>query len=201
MVTIMKTLTYVTTADIHDLTWPVVEENIGLYTPALRVLTDFKTSSPRLIEPNVRADVLVEIMKKEHVRMKIVVDSQNNFLGVVSLEDLSEEAFIKRIAEGYVRDELLAIDLMRAKEDLLAVSLKSLAGSDIESLILSQKNNAHQHLLVVDEETMSIRGLVSANDIVRQLKLSIDVSTSTSFAKLNEILEHEYADSKRIRVA
>ncbi|SBS32005.1 CBS domain protein [Marinomonas aquimarina] len=197
----MKTLTYTSTKDIHDLTWPEVEQNIGLYTPALRVFTDFKDASPRLIEPSVRADVLVEIMKKEHVRMKVVVDSLNNFLGIISLEDLSDEAFIKRIAEGYVRDELLVIDLMRPKEDLLAVTYKSLSNSDIESLVLSQKSNAHQHLLVVDDETMSIRGLVSANDIVRQLQLNIDVATSTSFAKLNDVLEHEYADSKRIRVA
>lgn len=197
----MKTLTYTSTKDIHELTWPEVEHNIGLYTSALRVFTDFKDASPRLIEPNVRAEVLVDIMKKEHVRMKIVVDSLNNFLGVVSLEDLSDEAFIKHIAAGYVRDELLVIDLMRPKEELLAVTYKSLSNSDIESLIVSQKNNDHQHLLVVDEETMSIRGLVSANDIVRQLQLNIDVATSTSFAKLNDVLEHEYANSKRIRVA
>lgn len=197
----MKTLTYTTTKDINDLTWPNIEENVGLYTSALRVFTDFKTASPRLIEPTVRADVLVDIMKKEHVRMKLVVDSQNHFLGVVSLEDLSDEAFVKHVAEGYVRSELLAIDLMRSKEDILAVSYKSLSNSDIESLIVSQKHNTYQHLLVVDEIDMSIRGLVSANDIVRQLKLNIDVATSTSFAKLNDILEHEYANSKRLRVA
>lgn len=197
----MKTLTYTTTKDINDLSWPNIEENVGLYTSALRVFTDFKTVSPRLIEPTVRADVLADIMKKEHVRMKLVVDSQNHFLGVVSLEDLSDEAFVKHVAEGYVRSELLAIDLMRSKEDILAVSYKSLSNSDIESLIVSQKHNAYQHLLVVDESDMSIRGLVSANDIVRQLKLNIDVATSTSFAKLNDILEHEYANSKRLRVA
>ncbi|MBM6549938.1 CBS domain-containing protein [Marinomonas ostreistagni] len=197
----MKTLTYVTTKDIDTLTWPEIEENIGLYSPATRVFTDFKEASPRLIEPSVRADVLADIMKKEHVRMKIVVDAQNNFLGVVSLEDLSEEAFVKQIAAGYVRDELLAIDLMRAKDDLLAVSYKSLLSSDVESLIYSQKANTYQHILVVDEETMSVRGLVSANDIVRKLKLNIDVSTSTSFAKLYDVIEHDYADSKRIRVA
>ena len=197
----MKTLTYATTKDINELTWPNIEENVGLYTSALRVLTDFKTVSPRLIEPTVRADILADIMKKEHVRMKLVVDSQNHFLGVVSLEDLSDEAFVKRVAEGYVRSELLTIDLMRPKEELLAVSYKSLSNSDIESLIFSQKNNHYQHLLVVDESDMSIRGLVSANDIVRQLQLNIDVSTSTSFAKLNDILEHEYAHSKRLRVA
>ncbi|MEC8483366.1 MAG: hypothetical protein VXY99_06075, partial [Pseudomonadota bacterium] len=77
----MKTLTYTTTKDINDLSWPNIEENVGLYTSALRVFTDFKTVSPRLIEPTVRADVLADIMKKEHVRMKLVVDSQNHFLG------------------------------------------------------------------------------------------------------------------------
>lgn len=197
----MKTLTYVTTSDINDLSWPVIEQNTGLYSPATSVFTDFKKTNPRVIEPNVRADVLATIMKKEHVRMKVVVDANNNFLGVVSLEDLSEEAFIKQAAAGYLRDELLAIDLMRAKEDLLAVSYKSLTNSDIESVIHSQKENTYQHLLVVDEENMSIRGLVSANDIVRQLKLNIDTATSTSFAKLHQVIEGDYANSKRLRVA
>lgn len=197
----MKTLTYVTTKDITALTWPETEQNTGLYSSATRVFTDFKEASPRLIEPSVRADILAEIMKKEHVRMKIVVDADNHFLGVVSLEDLSEEAFVKQIAAGYVRSELLAVDLMRSKDELLAVSYKSLESSDIESLIYSQKSNPFQHLLVVDEETMSVRGLVSANDIVRELQLNIDVATSTSFAKLYDVLEHDYAESKRIRVA
>lgn len=197
----MKTLTYVTTKDVNDLAWPELQQNTGLYSPATSVFTDFKVSIPRVIEPTVRADVLAKIMKKEHVRMKVVVDSHNTFLGVVSLEDLSEEAFIKQAAQGYLRDELLAIDLMRAKDQLLAVSYKSLKNSDIESLIYSQKANQYQHLLVVDEETKAIRGLISANDIVRQLKLNVDVSTSTSFAKLHNLLEGEYANSKRLRVA
>lgn len=197
----MKTLTYVTTKDVNELAWPELQQNTGLYSPATSVFTDFKVSIPRVIEPTVRADVLAKIMKKEHVRMKVVVDSNNTFLGVVSLEDLSEEAFVKQAAQGYLRDELLAIDLMRAKDQLLAVSYASLKNSDIESLIYSQKANQYQHLLVVDEETKAIRGLISANDIVRQLKLNVDVSTSTSFAKLHDLLEGEYANSKRLRVA
>lgn len=197
----MKTLTYVTTKSVNELTWPEVNHNLGLYSPALRVLTDFKETTPRLIEPNVRADVLLDIMKKEHVRMKLVVDSKNHFLGVVSLEDLSDEAFVKQVAKGYVRNELLVIDLMRSKDELIALSYKSLCSCDIESLIYSQKNNPFQHLLVIDETTKAIRGIVSANDIVRQLELSIDVSTSTSFEKLYYTLEHDYAHSKRIRVA
>jgi CBS domain containing-hemolysin-like protein len=197
----MKTLTYVNTRDINALVWPQVTQEVTLYSPALSVFTDFSEASPRVIEPTVRADVLAQIMKKEHVRMKLVVDSENHFLGVISQEDLSEEAFIRHVADGYLRSELLAIDMMRTKDKLEAVSYHSLQKSDIESLVNSQKNNPYQHLLVVDEDKQAICGLVSVNDIVRQLRLSVDVSTSTSFERLHQVLEGEYADSKRLRIA
>lgn len=197
----MKTLTYVNTRDINALVWPQVTQEVTLYSPALSVFTDFSDASPRVIEPTVRADVLAQIMKKEHVRMKLVVDSENHFLGVISQEDLSEEAFIRHVADGYLRNELLAIDMMRTKDKLEAVSYHSLQKSDIESLINSQKHNPYQHLLVVDEEKQAICGLVSVNDIVRQLRLNVDVSTSTSFERLHQVIEGEYADSKRLRIA
>lgn len=197
----MKTLTYVNTRDINALVWPQVTQEVTLYSPALSVFTDFSDASPRVIEPTVRADVLAQIMKKEHVRMKLVVDSENHFLGVISQEDLSEEAFIRHVADGYLRNELLAIDMMRTKDKLEAVSYHSLQKSDIESLINSQKHNPYQHLLVVDEEKQAICGLISVNDIVRQLRLNVDVSTSTSFERLHQVIEGEYADSKRLRIA
>ncbi|TDO96752.1 CBS domain-containing protein [Marinomonas balearica] len=197
----MKTLTYVSTKEINDLVWPDVAESTGLYSPATSVLTDFHTRIPRIIEPTVRADILVDVMKKEHVRMKLVVDANNKFLGVVSLEDLSDEIFVKQAAQGYSRDELLAIDVIRAKEDLFAVSYASLKGADVESLLFSQRENQYQHLLVVDEESQAIRGLVSAHDIIRQLKINIDLSRPTSFARLYEVITKDYANSRRLRVA
>lgn len=175
----MKTLTYVSTKSVNDLTWPKTYENTNIYSSALSVLTDFQTAGPRVIESNTRADELVQLMKKEHVRMKIVVDSYNHFIGVVSLEDLSEDIFIKRVADGYKRSELMVADLMRPKETLLALSYTSLKNSDIESLLYSQRENKLQHLLVIDEDTKTIRGLISSNDIVRQLRLDVDVAFSS----------------------
>ncbi|MEP0074011.1 MAG: CBS domain-containing protein, partial [Marinomonas sp.] len=93
----MKTLTYVSTKSVNDLTWPAVSEDITIYSPALSVFTDFDKAGPRVIEANTRADVLVKLMKKEHVRMKIVVDEDNHFVGIISLEDLSEDALIKMV--------------------------------------------------------------------------------------------------------
>lgn len=122
----MKTLTYVSTKNVDELTWPAAIENIDLYSSALTVFTDFQKAGPRVIESNTRADELVELMRKEHVRMKIVVDANNHFIGMISLEDLSEDVFIKHVANGFQRSELMVADLMRGKDVLLALSYTSL---------------------------------------------------------------------------
>ena len=140
-------------------------------------------------------------MKKEHVRMKIVVDTDNHFIGVISLDDLSEDVFIKQIANGFKRSELMVADLMRAKEELLALSYTSLKNSDIESLLFSQRHNLLQHLLVIDEDTKAIRGVISSNDVVRQLRLDVDVAFSSfAYTYQSAILGHK-DHAKKLKVA
>lgn len=197
----MKTLTYVSTKSVNDLTWPTTHENTNIYSSALSVLTDFQTTGPRVIESNTRADELVQLMKKEHVRMKIVVDSYNHYVGVISLEDLSENVFIKRVADGYKRSELMVADLMRSKETLLALSYTSLKNSDIESLLYSQRDNKLQHLLVIDEDTKAIRGLISSNDIVRQLRLDVDVAFSSFEHTYHSAILGQKFQTRNLKVA
>ncbi|GAA0218812.1 CBS domain-containing protein [Marinomonas primoryensis] len=197
----MKTLTYVSTKDVNNLIWPATTEDINIYSSALSVFTDFTTAGPRVIESSTRADELVQLMKKEHVRMKIVVDTDNRFIGVISLDDLSEDVFIKQIANGFKRSELMVADLMRAKEELLALSYTSLKNSDIESLLFSQRHNLLQHLLVIDEDTKAIRGVISSNDVVRQLRLDVDVAFSSfAYTYQSAILGHK-DHAKKLKVA
>lgn len=197
----MKTLTYVSTKDVNNLIWPATTEDINIYSSALSVFTDFTTAGPRVIEPSTRADELVQLMKKEHVRMKIVVDTDNHFIGVISLDDLSEDVFIKQIANGFKRSELMVADLMRAKVELLALSYTSLKNSDIESLLFSQRHNLLQHLLVIDEDTKAIRGVISSNDVVRQLRLDVDVAFSSfAYTYQSAILGHK-DHAKKLKVA
>jgi CBS domain containing-hemolysin-like protein len=197
----MKTLTYVSTKDVNNLIWPATTEDINIYSSALSVFTDFTTAGPRVIEPSTRADELVQLMKKEHVRMKIVVNNDNHFIGVISLDDLSEDVFIKQIANGFKRSELMVADLMRAKEELLALSYTSLKNSDIESLLFSQRHNLLQHLLVIDEDTKAIRGVISSNDVVRQLRLDVDVAFSSfAYTYQSAILGHK-DHAKKLKVA
>ncbi|RNF49996.1 CBS domain-containing protein [Marinomonas hwangdonensis] len=181
----MKTLTYVSTKGVDELVWPAISSNTDLYSSALLVFTDFQKTGPRVIESHTQAYDLALLMKKEHVRMKMVVDEANHFVGIISLEDLTEDVFIKHIANGFRRNELLVSDLMRPKESLIALSYSSLKKSDIESLIFSQRNNMFQHLLVMDEDIRSIRGIISSNDVARQLRLDVDIACS-NFAQIYE---------------
>ena len=197
----MKTLTYVSTKNVNELTWPTTVENSTLYSSALSVFTDFQNAGPRVIESSTPADELVHLMRKEHVRMKIVVDENNQFIGIISLEDLSEDVFIKQVANGFKRSELMVADLMRSKEVLLALSYTSLKHSDIESLLFSQRNNSLQHLLVIDEETKAIRGLVSSNDVARQLRLDIDVSYSSFEQTYQSAIHGQKESSSNLKVA
>ncbi len=197
----MKTLTYISTENVNELTWPAVTDNSNLYSPALSVFTDFMSAGPRVIEANTPADELVHLMKKEHVRMKLVVDSKNQFIGVISLEDLSEDAFIKKVAEKYKRSDLLVADLMRPKDEVLALSYSSLKKADIESLLMSQKDNKYQHLLVMDEESKTIRGVISCNDIVRQLRLSMDITRSSFAGVYAKTILGVDGEIKRLKVA
>lgn len=197
----MKTLTYVSTKNVNNLIWPATTEDINIYSSALSVFTDFTTAGPRVIESSTRADELVQLMKKEHVRMKIVVDADNHFIGVISLDDLSEDVFIKQVANGFKRSELMVADLMRAKEGLLALSYTSLKNSDIESLLFSQRHNLLQHLLVIDEDSKAIRGVISSNDVVRQLRLDVDVAFSSfAYTYQSAILGHK-DHAKKLKVA
>jgi CBS domain containing-hemolysin-like protein len=197
----MKTLTYVSTKDVNNLIWPATTEDINIYSSALSVFTDFTTAGPRVIESSTRADELVQLMKKEHVRMKIVVDTDNHFIGVISLDDLSEDVFIKQIANGFKRSELMVADLMRAKEGLLALSYTSLRNSDIESLLFSQRHNLLQHLLVIDEDTKAIRGVISSYDVVRQLRVDVEVTFSSfAYTYQSAILGHK-DHAKKLKVA
>ncbi|MEP7730922.1 CBS domain-containing protein [Marinomonas primoryensis] len=197
----MKTLTYVSTKDVNNLIWPATTEDINIYSSALSVFTDFTTAGPRVIESSIRADELVQLMKKEHVRMKIVVDTDNHFIGVISLDDLSEDVFIKQIANGFKRSELMVADLMRAKEELLALSYTSLKNSDIESLLFSQRHNLLQHLLVIDEDTKAIRGVISSNDVVRQLRLDVDVAFSSFAYTYQSAILGQKDHAKKLKVA
>lgn len=177
----MNALKLIPTENNVELAWPDNAEHISLASPAAMVFTDFKEHQPLTIDANTKALDAVLFMKKAHVRLKLIVDAHNHFVGVVDLNDLSNEEMTKKVAQGFTRDELTVADFMQHKHELQAMDYQAVAKATIGDIVELLKNSGQQHCLIIDHEIGQIRGLFSASDLARRLHLPIAIDQHSNF--------------------
>src|SRR5690606_24052336 len=108
---------------VDHLVQPDEFNDVQLDSPALMVLTDFKYHRPHVVEAHIPAVEAAELMQQENVRIKVVVDSKNEFIGLISREDLEEQnILLTQVASGAARREVLVADLMRTRESIRAIN-------------------------------------------------------------------------------
>ena len=148
------------------------------------IFTDFAEHEPLVIEASSSAIEAENMMRRSHVRLKLVIDEHGLFLGVIALEDLSDGEIIKKVAKGYNRDELQVADMMRKRQDLKVFDYADLDLMTVADVLTVLKLSGHQHCLVVEREKHQIRGVISASDIARKLKMDISIQQPPKFAEL-----------------
>jgi CBS-domain-containing membrane protein len=177
----MKTLELFAVDDINTLAHPTQNQSLDTQSSALQFFTDFAKVQPLVIERNASAVEARQLMLKTHVRMKIVVDEDNNFIGIVSADDLIERHIVQKVAQGIKREEVPLCDFVRSKNQLQALAYSAIENATIGDVIRALQSSGQQHCLVVDQEKGLIRGVFSASDISRQLHLPIDIQQASSF--------------------
>ena len=184
-VNVMKKLKFHPASAVTELEWPSEIHATSLETPALHFFTDFREVKPLVIESSVSAVDVKNLMIKAHVRLKIVINERNEFLGIVSADDLSDRLIMQKVSEGQNRTDISVADMMQPKHKLVALGYKELkAITSIGDVIEALKDSGQQHCLVVDSEPEKIRGIFSASDISRMLHLPIDIQDRSSFYKV-----------------
>jgi CBS domain-containing protein len=178
---VMKNLALYDVDQLDELAWPENYQGITLNSPAMAVFTDFKKSKPLVIKANAPASDVERRMIEERVRLKIVLNETNKFVGVISLDDLNGQEVIKRIASGIERSELLVSHFMRSKEQLKVILLSELENASVGDVVEMLKTNGLQHCLVVDGKAHQIRGIVSASDLARGLGIAMSLRVSPTF--------------------
>ena len=143
-----------------------------------------------VIEADTSAVEAQKFMLQSHVRLNIVVDENNHFLGLLSLDDLTSQEIIKHVSKGDSRDELLVTDFMKPKKELQAFNYSAIEKASIMDVVQALKLKGQQHCLVVDFEENKIRGIISASDISRKLKLPLDIRNNSSFVSIFNVLHH-----------
>lgn len=180
----MKSLNFYPTSSFDELAWPEERQDLSLKSSALYFFTDFLVSTPLVIDSNVTALEAKKLMQKTHVRLKLVINESNEFIGIISAEDLIDRKIVQKVSEGVKRHEIALTEFLTSKKDLKALDYQEVSKASIADVISVLKNSGEQHCLVIDRETHKIRGVFSASDISRKLHLPIDIHDRSSFYKV-----------------
>ena len=74
-----------------ELAWTQIDSRLSLNSHSIAFFTDFSRHRPLVIGSTVTGFEAELLMKTAHVRLKFVVNEENRFLGIVSLDDLNSQ--------------------------------------------------------------------------------------------------------------
>lgn len=174
--------------NVSQIEWPTPSTEVSLNSKAVEIATDFRINRPLIIDYNTKAVEAEYLMKKAHVKLKLVTDYHDNFLGTVSFNDLNNQEIIKKVAFGDSRTDLYVSDFMKHRSDLTCIDWQSIESVSIRLLIHTFMRSNEQHILITENGGTTIRGLVSASDIARALHLNISLAKAVSFKLINKAI-------------
>lgn len=184
----MKKLTLVNIDNIDRMVKPDDFEQITLNSPASMIFNDFKQYNPQIIQANTKAVDALNLMMKTHAHIRVVVSDSNNFVGIISASDVSEQNIMHEMALGNARDEILVSDLMLPREKVMTFDISQLERASVADVVNALKTHGLHHCLVMDTKNHHIRGIISSNEIARKLHMPIEIPKKAVFAKkFNEL--------------
>lgn len=180
----MNSITLFPVNSVAHMVQPDEFTELTINSPASEFFTDFKKHRPLTIEGSTLSIDVETLMRKAHVRLMLVVDADNEFIGTISADDLSQQNFMIRIANGDRLQDIIVRDMMRPKREILALDIDQLERSSIADVIESLQRSGQQHCLVVDRTHDHIRGLISASDVARRLHMPIRIEKVPTFVDI-----------------
>jgi len=180
----MKKIDLMSLDNVEHLIQPADFNEITIDSPALTIFTDFKQHLPLVIDADTPAMQADYLMKKAHVRLKLVVDKNDELLGTISLQELSEQYIQILQNQGLDRDDINVRDLMIPRSQQKVVDYRQLVDATIGDVLDALQQNGTLHCLVVDREHHQIRGIISASDIARRLHIPVEIATPTTFVDI-----------------
>lgn len=180
----MKHLHLYEPVDIDELAWPKDTHEYTLQSPARWFITDFKHIKPLVVESKTSVDTVKSLMQSSHTNMISVMDSHEHFLGVISLDDLSDQKIMRKLAEGFRRSEVCVTDMMVKRRDLLAFDAAEIESASIAEVISALKQHREKYGLVLDRHEHAIRGIFSIYEISRRLGRPIEIQEAADFYRV-----------------
>lgn len=185
----MPSLPLYSAKEITAITSPLDYQNTDLNSNASMILTDFNNQLPLTVSDNLLGNEVADLMQKEHVRLKLVVNKDDEFIGIVTLNSLNNQEIVKRVASGFNRNDLTVTEFMVPKGKLMVLDLSEVHQSSIKDVIYSLKDLQEQHVLVMDDRDKHLVGLISTTDIIKRLRIPMNVTAFNTFHDIYLLLK------------
>ncbi|WP_130430215.1 hypothetical protein [Rivibacter subsaxonicus] len=165
--------------------------------PAMSLLTDLSSGAVVVVQPDDRADQVLQMLMRAGVRMGFVGEvreGRGTIRGVVTAGDLAGEHVTRRALDlGVAHDELSVEQVMSPLSDWPLVELRSLPRAAVGDVIATLQASGQRYLIVIEtvDGQPVLRGVFSASRIEQSLGTSLQISLrSQSFAELHSALQH-----------
>jgi hypothetical protein len=169
---------------------PPQPAEVTLESPALAVMTDLATVRAATIHPRTPLSLAEPEMVHQGVRLLFVVKELPWVDGVVTLLDLLGDKPLTLVHQRQMKyDDISVADVMTPLGDLEAIELASLSRATVGDVVATLLKFGRPYLLVIEPGApgaqASIRGLISASQVERQLGSSIpSLTIASTFADI-----------------
>jgi CBS domain containing-hemolysin-like protein len=160
---------------------------ICLHDSALEVFIDYSREPPLVINGNAKAIEAQHLLRLSPQPI-VVVDEHADFVGIVTANELNDIEIVKRISEGFLREELKVLDFALTKSVLKRFYYDDLARASVGDAITVLRENGQQKCLVVDDKTHEILGIICRSKIEARLQQVIFLDGKTTSEKLTQAI-------------
>ncbi len=166
-------------------------------SPALCVMTDLKQVSAATIGPQATLAQANQTMISRGVRLLLVVNHDDEVLGLITARDTQGEKPIQLIQErGGKHSDLLVADVMCPRDSIDLIDAADVLRATVGDVVNTLKTLHRQHALVGERDAITgqvrIRGIFSATQIGRQLGAAIQTfEVGTTFTEIEGFLARD----------
>jgi CBS-domain-containing membrane protein len=168
-------------------------QRVSLETPALAVMTDLKQVTAVTIDPEASIEHAMRVMVRRNVRLLLVVNIDNEILGLITATDLLGEKPVQYMHEhGGSRADIQVRDLMTPHERLEAIDFEAVRTAKVGHVLATLQHSRRQHALVMDSQARDqprVRGIFSTSQLSRQVGETVQTGdVAHTFAEIEAAL-------------
>ena len=168
--------------------------HLPLDAPATEVMTDFRDRWAVTVEPGESIDDALERMKKNGVRMLLVVGEREEVVGLVTATDIQGERPVQLVREGgLTRAGITVAHIMVPQSAIEVFTYASVANARVGHVVATLHALERQHGLVVEVDDASgahaVRGVFSTTEIGKRIGRAVSevMSGAHSLAELTQV--------------